>query len=210
MAMESGAVYGHHARNDQWIAEDVFPGLRGGFFVEAGACGGMSGSATLVLERDLGWTGIAVEPLDSYYKTLVAHRTCSTDNRCLSDVTGGTVEFLSYVEDRARSGIAELNKNGRWADKHGATPEMMVKETVTLADLLDQHHAPETIHYLCLDVEGAEATILGAFDFTSRPILAVSTEGGRCDQLLADAGYRRVENRHAPDRFDHYFLHPDV
>ena len=203
--------FGHHAQNDRWAIELVFPDLRGGYFVEAGACGGNLGSASYVLEREFEWNGICVEPLDTYYQQLIKLRHCETDNRCLSDVTGATVEFLTYAEDPARSGILALNKNDQWAEQHHATPATMTKETVTLADLLQQHSAPATIEYLCLDVEGAEGTILGAFDFEGdHRFLAISVEGNRCDDLLASRGYLRAENPFAPTPIDHYFLHPSI
>ena len=202
--------FGHHAQNDRWIAEAVFPDVRDGFFVEAGACAGESGSATLALERDLGWDGICVEPLSFYYRKLIRYRHCKTDNRCLSARSGDEVPFLSYIEDRARSGIEALNKNGHWASRREVHTEVSVVETVTLGDLLDEHHAPDTVHYLCLDVEGAERTILDAFDLARRRILAISIEGPSCDDLLVRYGYRRVANSFAPGEIDHYFLHPAV
>ncbi len=202
--------FGHHAQNDRWIAEAVFPGMRNGFFVEAGACGGMSGSASFALERDLDWQGICVEPLDFYYQILVRKRSCRTDNRCLSSTSGERVRFLSYVEDRARSGIEELNKNGPWASGRDVHEEVSTVSTVTLADLLDDHGAPSVVHYLCLDIEGAERVVLEAFDFTSREILAISVEGPRCDDLLGEHGYRQVSNPFAPEPIDHYFLHASI
>ena len=48
--------------NDKWIAEEVFPGTREGFYVEAGACNGVGCSSTYVLEKELGWKGVLVEP----------------------------------------------------------------------------------------------------------------------------------------------------
>ena len=60
------------------------------------------------------------------------------------------------------------NKNAGkdgWAVKHGAVSQSVVKETVSLNHLLAHHRAPEVVHFLCLDVEGAEPEILGAFDF---------------------------------------------
>src|SRR5262249_1213130 len=42
--------YFHELYNDKWIIENVFPGLRRGYFVEAGALGGKWGTATYVLE----------------------------------------------------------------------------------------------------------------------------------------------------------------
>ncbi len=203
--------YQHHARNDQWIAEVVFPDLRDGFFVEAGACGGIRQSSTYVLETDLGWTGICVEPVEEYYKTLVQRRSCATDPRCLSDTTGGAVEFLSFVEDPARSGIVATNKSVPWAEKRNFRSVTTVKETVTLSDLLEQHDAPRTVHYVGLDVEGAEGTILGAFDFAAdRAILALSVEGHECDALLTAQGYLQITNPHRIGFPDQYFVHPSL
>lgn len=211
--------FGHHARNDQWAIEAVFPGLRGGFFVEAGACGGLQGSASYVLEREFGWKGICVEPLDKYYEILRNRRACSTDPRCLSGRTGDVVEFLAFPDDPPRSGILALNKNtfrptatnASWAERSNASSETTVKETVTFSDLLEQHNAPSAINYLCLDVEGAELTILEPYDFESdRRILALSIEGPSCDALLASRGYRQVSNPYAPELIDHYFVHPSI
>lgn len=200
--------FGHHAQNDRWVIELVFPGLRGGYFVEAGACGGYLGSASYLLERDFGWTGLCVEPQDEYYKLLCRLRSCRTDHRCLSGTTGDTVEFLCYPDDPPRSGIRALNNNGAWAAQRDAIGETTTKQTVTLHDLLDQHRAPATIHYLCLDVEGAESTILEPFDFEGdRQILALSVEGNRCTAMLEARGYRRVKNPFASREIDYYFVH---
>ena len=204
-------TYGHHAQNDRWAAELVFPALRGGYFVEAGACGGAEGSASYVLERHLGWDGICVEPHERYFKALEKRRSCRKDHRCLAGRTGDVVEFLSYEEDPARSGIRSLNKNGDWAAQRQATSTISTKETVTLEDLLDQHKAPLTIHYLCLDVEGAERTILEAFDFDGRHrILAISVEGAKCDALLTSRGYLQVRNPFQDREIDRYFVRPEL
>jgi FkbM family methyltransferase len=204
--------FGHHAQNDRWIADAVFPGLRDGFFVEAGACRGLGGSATRALERDLGWHGICVEPLPYYYRTLIRNRACRTDPRCLWSASGEQLRFLSYVEGRARSGVQSLNNNGAWAARNDASEEIELVESVTLADLLAEHDAPPVVHYLCLDIEGAERTVLESFDFSPWTILALSVEGGTCDDVLLDRGYRRVDNQFAPAPvdLDHYFLHPSV
>jgi FkbM family methyltransferase len=203
--------YGHHAQNDRWVVEAVFPGLRGGYFVEAGACGGAQMSASYVLEHEYDWKGICVEPHDAYFKALYRRRSCEKDHRCLWNRTGDIVEFLSYDDDPARSGIRSLNNNGVWASQRGARGVTSKKETVTLADLLDQHDAPTTIHYLCLDVEGAERTILEAFDFHGKyRLLAISVEGSTCDDLLTSRHYLRVRNPYQGREIDHYFIRPEL
>jgi FkbM family methyltransferase len=206
--------FGHHAQNDRWIIQAVFPKLRGGFFVEAGATNGGRGSASNVLEREYAWHGICVEPVDRYFTALEnGRRSCAKDNRCLADRTGDLVEFLSYPDDFARSGIKAAKKNGPWAERNHAHGVTSMKQTVTLADLLDQHDAPNIVHYLCLDVEGAEPLILEAFNFDGDyRILAISVEGPRCDALLRSHGYVQAHNQFAPKAqdFDHYFVHETV
>jgi hypothetical protein len=129
----------------------------------------------------------------------------------LADRTGDVVEFLSYPHDLARSGIKSLNKNGAWAERNDAASVTSTKETVTLADLLHQHNAPAVVHYLCLDVEGAERHILEPFDFEGpHRILAISVEGSTCDDLLRARRYLQVDNEFAPARVDHYFVHESM
>jgi Methyltransferase FkbM domain len=146
-----------------------------------------------------------------YFKVLQRLRSCRKDDRCLFERSGEVIEFLSYEDDPARSGIRSLNKNAMWAAEHHAAGTTSTKETVTLADLLEQHDAPRTIHYLCLDVEGAERTILEPFDVDGKHrILAISVEGGKCDPLLTSRGYLRVHNPYQGREIDHYFIRPEL
>jgi FkbM family methyltransferase len=204
--------YEHDLLNDRWIVECVFPGLRGGFFVEAGACSGRAMSASYVLETELGWDGICVEPQESYYDILVKTRNCDTDNRCLWDRSGESVRFTVYATPTLRglSGVTEVNKNiGHQATAATSTVET---ETVTLHDLLEDHDAPSTVHYVCLDVEGAEERILEAFDFRRGPyrFLAVSIEGLSCDDLMREAGFVVARNPFTEAIYERYFLAPEL
>lgn len=205
--------YWHDLLNDRWIVECVFPGLRGGYFVEAGAGGGMHSSATYVLETELAWDGICVEPVEEYYDLLVQTRACATDPRCLWSRPDEPVRFTNFVGvgATARSGITDVNKNlgdERWV--HASRPPVE-KQTVTLHDLLAAHGAPSTIHYMCLDIEGAERSVLQAFDFGNPyQVLAMSIEDHHCDDLMAAAGYVRARNPFTDARYEHYFLVPEL
>ena len=55
------------------------------------------------------------------------------------------------------------------------------KQTVTLHDLLAAHGAPSTIHYVCLDIEGAERR---------RP--------------------RAGDEPFTDEIYEHYFFHPEL
>jgi FkbM family methyltransferase len=204
--------YFHRLRNDRWVVESVFPGLRSGYFVDAGAGTGRGQSATYVLEMELGWSGICVEPVEQYYHALVRTRHCRTDNRCLWNRTGEYVPFTHITGAMPRSGITQVNKNlteQRWIS---ASQPPVKKQTVTLHDLLADHGAPPIIHYVCLDIEGAERTVLEAFDLRDGPyrLLAVSIEGSDCDELMHDAGYVQATNPYTNELHEHYFLHLEL
>jgi hypothetical protein len=61
---------------DKWIAEEVFPELKGGYFVDLAAGDGIFLSNTYVLEKDLGWSGICIEPNTESFKKLKLNRNC--------------------------------------------------------------------------------------------------------------------------------------
>ena len=86
--------YGHHAQNDRWAIEAVFPQKRGGFFVEAGACAGLQGARATCSSASSAGTASASSPIDRYYEILCERRSCLKDPRCLSGRTGDVVEFL--------------------------------------------------------------------------------------------------------------------
>ena len=210
-AEERKLSYRHELGNDRWIVEAVFPGLEGGFFVEAGATNGVNGSGTYVLEKKLGWEGICVEVIPPQFERLAQFRSCRRDNRALWSVTGEHVEFSIFPERTGLSGVSHLNKNAPALLVEGQRVERIQAMTVTLMDLLCDHHAPPVVDYLCLDVEGAEREVIGAFDFDGPYRLsAVSIEGHACDEIMEAAGYHAVSNPFTTVAFETYWLHPSV
>jgi FkbM family methyltransferase len=204
--------YFHRLLNDRWVIESVYPGLRSGYFVDAGAGNGQGESATYVLEMEFGWNGICVEPVDQFYQALTQMRHCRTDNRCLWNMTGELIPFTHVIGAVPRSGITQVNKNLKEKTWLSAAQPPVQKQTVTLQDLLAQHGAPPIIHYVCLDIEGAERAVLDAFDLRAGPyrLLAVSVEGEECDDLMRRTGYVRAVNVFTDKLHEHYFLHPEL
>lgn len=203
--------FGHDLGNDRWIVERVFPGQRDGFFVEAGATDGINGSATAVLERELGWTGILVEVIPPQFERLRRLRKPSRhDNRALWWTSGEILNFSWFPERAGRSGLTDTCSH-RSKLLNETEEEVLKVETVTLSDLLAQHAAPPVIDYFCLDIEGAEEHVLGAFDFHGpHKIRALSIEGHRCDAIMRAAGYVRARNPFTEVSFETYWLHPDI
>lgn len=209
--------YRNETRNDRWIVESVFPGRRGGYFVEAGAANGIDASCTYVLERQLAWTGLCVEPNASFFAQLVVNRPHSAcENVCLASRAG----VVRYVEGKSDSADAYLGgitdhlrrfKSGG-TEMIGRAPQVE-KQAVPLAVLLDRHGAPKVIDYVAFDMEGSELDVLTTFPFDRYTLLAVSLE---CDgivwdeitQVMTARCYREVENPFNVDKpWERYWLH---
>jgi FkbM family methyltransferase len=96
---------------------------------------------------------------------------------------------------------------GKWNEKAARAPTVKVT-TVTLDDVLTRAGAPSFIHYMSLDIEGAELEALRAFSFDRYRVGAWTIEHNREEPartqilaLLAAHGYRRVNEWHQDDFF---------
>jgi hypothetical protein len=210
-------LYLNDAKNDVWIRECVFPGLRDGYFVEAGAGNGLNGSSCYILERELGWRGLCVEPNDSLFAKLKTYRPRSMhENVCLT-ATSRLVRFIAGEQgslDPHLSGIRENLLQYKHAGGQVVTRgREIAKRGTPLADLLRKHGAPSMIDYAALDLEGSELEVLSSFPFGEFHFRAISME---CDgsmwssvtQILEPAGYREVANPFNKDcPWERYWLH---
>lgn len=211
-------AYESETANDRWIVEYVFRGKRNGYFLEAGAAGGCDGSSCYVLERELGWTGVCVEPHDGFFRQLVHTRPNSVhENVCLAGQAGG-VEFVEGVGDPLQpyySGIRRnlLTKTG--GPRVAESGRVVLKQAFPLADILDKHKVPAVIDYGAFDIEGSEMEVLEVFPFSRYRFRALSIEcdasQDRLARLLAGAGYREVRNPFNRTRpWERYWLHRDA
>ena len=147
---------------------------RGGYFIEFGACDGMTLSNSLLLEREYGWSGLVAEPNPRWHAALKVNRKCAIDLRCVSGKSGETESFDATA-------IAELGGMTRTmpVDSNTLARSMHAKikvPTVSLNDLLREHNAPRTIDYLSVDTEGSELEILTAFNWDAYDVRLVSVE----------------------------------
>lgn len=209
-------LYLNDAKNDLWIRECVFPGLREGYFIEAGAGDGLNDSSCYILEREFAWRGICVEPNDLLFAQLGKHRPCSIhENVCLTD-TSRLVRFIAGEQGSHPhlSGIREnLLRYKQGGDHVVAQGREIAKMGMPLADLLRKHGAPSTIEFAAFDLEGSELEVLCSFPFREYHFRAISME---CDgsmwhamtPVLESAGYREVLNPFNSDcPWERYWLH---
>ena len=173
---------------DKWVLVKMFPSVSDGFFLDVGSGHGTIGSNTKALE-ERGWSGICVDPFPTYMEG----RTCKVFKDVVSATAGQTVKFHTHA---GLGGIADTL--GRWKEEAQKSPAVELT-TTTLGDILARANAPAFIHFLSLDIEGAELDALKGipFDkyrFGSMAIEHNDEEPKRTDILkfLEERGYRRV------------------
>jgi FkbM family methyltransferase len=182
---------------------------RHGFFVEFGAGDGTNVSNTLLLEKQLEWTGILAEPAHCWHESLTRNRTAIVERQCVWSRSGETLDFLEtgWAE---LSTIAELRDRdfNREQRQGGVTYPVT---TISLNDLLALHKAPPIIDYLSIDTEGSEYPILEAFNFERYRVNILTVEHNFCEPergnilgLLTRKGYVRILD--FLSRFDDWYV----
>lgn len=212
-------LYLNESRNDLWIREIVFPNRRGGYFVEAGAADGLTGSSCYLLEKQFGWRGLCIEPDDRFFPLLARNRPASAHaNVCLA-AEDGWVDFAAAANGMSPclSGVYRMLVDHKWdGGQVLSNATIVVKEAATLVRLLRAHHAPAQIEYGAFDIEGSELEVMRAFPFEEYRFLALSFEvdGSIRDPLstlLSRHGYRETINpfnQSCP--WEHYWLHGSI
>jgi FkbM family methyltransferase len=188
------------AGQDYWVIHEAFCKARKGYFVEIGSTNGIAINNTYLLEKRYGWSGICIEPNPYFFQHLQCNRSCICLNTCV-DQQPGEVDFIF---DSVMGGI--LNVSGdRDTDVNSSIKPQRVKAT-TLIDILDSNHAPPVIHYLSIDVEGAEERVLIDFPMDRYKFLTLSIErpSTALHQKLMDNGYHLVK---VIPELDHFYIH---
>ena len=172
---------------DRWVAEKVFRGVTNGYFLDVGSADGVFNSNTWALEQR-GWKGICVDPFPSNMEG----RTCQMFREAVDGEGGQKVQFAQAGE---LGGIS--NHLNRWKDlvKNEKTVELT---TVTLRDVLQRAHAPSFIHFMSLDIEGAELEALRGFPFDQYKLGSIAIEHNdeepkrtQIEVLLKSKGYTK-------------------
>jgi FkbM family methyltransferase len=148
----------------------VFHDIKDGFYVDVGANDPATWSVTKLF-YEAGWNGINVEPGPTY-NLLVRARQRDVNVRAAVRLDNGTSDFwITYPE----TGLSTCHP-----DVHAHVPELIDRfervtvDTVRLEQLLGEHAPDRPIHFLKIDVEGAEAEVIASSDWTRfRPAVVV-------------------------------------
>lgn len=151
------------------IAEDILLRralieVKNGFYIDLGAWDPDIDSVTKIF-YDAGWTGINVEPNPRYFAKLEQKRSRDVNLDIAVSDTEKDVE-LSIVGETGLSSLdADIaNSHG---DNYGFAIETVAVKAVPLRKLWDEHvPADRDVHFLKIDVEGAEADVIKSADWT--------------------------------------------
>lgn len=189
--------YSSEVGQDKWVLEKVFPDVTNGYFVDIGSGHGTIGSNSRTLE-ERGWRGVCIDPFPVHMEG----RTCKMFKEVVFSRPGLVMAFHTAG---GLGGIADTL--GDWNETAARAPTVNVT-TVTLDDILARADAPPFIHFMSLDIEGAELEALRAFSFARYRVGAWAIEHNREEPkrsqivaLLAQHGYRRVNAWHQDDFF---------
>src|SRR5262245_21088619 len=190
-----GVTYPSEIGQDKWVIGRMFPDTTNGFFLDVGSGHGTIGSNTKALE-ERGWTGICVDP----FPTHMEGRTCLMVREVVSNASGQVVRFHTH---EGLGGIEDTL--GKWKEEASKSPVVELT-TVTLGQVLERAKAPAFIHFLSVDIEGAELVALEGIPFDKYRFGAMAIEHNeeepkRTDLLkfLEDKGYRRVHSYRQDD-----------
>jgi FkbM family methyltransferase len=198
----------HSYGPEEWAARYFFGDRRGGVFLDVGAAHPQRGNNTLTLERDLGWSGVAVDAQARYAPDYAALRPRTQFVAAFVSDTDDQTAELHHVASRpdVASGAADFSR--RWG-----TTTTVHAPTVTLTSLLDRLGI-ERVDFVSMDIELFEPKALAGFDIDRfRPALVCVESHPEVRQALlnyfADHGYVVVGAYLRMDEWNLYFAPRD-
>lgn len=192
------------AGQDYWVINEVFAGKKQGYFVEIGSADGIQINNTYLLEKCYDWSGICIEANPDSFKQLQLNRNCLCLNLCV-DEKEGEVDFFC---NNLSGGIFDIDTDV--AKRKDVSSEKITRlKTTTLANILEQYQAPQTIDYLSIDVEGAETRILQKFPFDKYIFSCITIERPSItlNDILVKNGYILIK---IIPELDSFYIHESL
>ncbi|XP_068248074.1 protein Star-like [Palaemon carinicauda] len=191
----SGAV--HFSQfNQSRIANEMLRGMKDGFFVEVGAADGERLSNSIFFERELGWRGLLIEAIPSYFEALKKkHRKAYAIHAALSQTTSA-----SEVSMEANYLYSKLSA-------HGITVKGL--PFFSILQGLDV----KVVDFLSLDIESLEVKILKTIPWDKIKFRLMCIEVNHIPEgkefltkFLQEKGYEFL----GYGKIDAWYSHPDL
>jgi FkbM family methyltransferase len=178
-------------KQDEYLETHICRGFKNGFFMNIGAHDGVHFNNTLYFEKYNNWTGMNVEAMKKTYDKLVINRPNSVTTECICNT--GCTEIISGLKHNDDSRHLEpLEKNEE--------SEIVQVTTKRFETLLYENNISH-IHYLSIDVEGAEWDVIQSIDFDKVFIDVIGFKNNDEDvrqkiiEYLEKYGYSAIEKK---------------
>ncbi|MFT7389529.1 MAG: FkbM family methyltransferase [Candidatus Endobugula sp.] len=153
----------------------------GGVFVDIGAHDGVSRSNSYYFEKNMGWSGLAIEPIPGKFEELKKNRRCEVINGCITGVSG-KAKFLEVVGSANMLSTLAINNIGlterrlrKSAKRNNCSIREIEVECYNPNDLFKEKGVT-SIDFLSVDTEGGELDIIKSIDFSKTPVKVISVE----------------------------------
>jgi FkbM family methyltransferase len=180
-----GEVFISYSQNfEDVILYRALKGVDKGFYIDVGAWDPVVDSVTKAF-YDRGWRGINIEPVRAFYEKLLADRPEDVNLMVAVGSRNGLVRFFEVVNTGLSTTNEELAK--RYMQEGYEVRELLVP-CMRLADICKDYGVQE-VHFLKIDVEGAEKEVLEGFDFSRiRPwiVIVEATEANTQEETFKD------------------------
>jgi FkbM family methyltransferase len=142
---------------EEWLIRDHFKDRRDGVFLDVGANHYKTESNTYYLETSLGWSGLAIEPIEEFAADYKAHRPKTRFVAMFaSDVADKKVQF--FVPNNSLLASSDPD----FAKRYGTTGKARDVPTTTLDAVLEQAGIA-AVDFVSMDIELAEPKALAGF-----------------------------------------------
>ena len=196
---------------DEWVIKDIFNFKKNGYFVDLAASSGISSNNTFVMEINLNWKGICIEPNPTFFERLKKNRKCILTNYVVDKKNDKEVKFR--IDNGQLGGIVDkdTDNNYTYRKEQLKNANIRIFKTKTLEYILDFYNAPKIIDYLSLDIEGAEERALINFPFNKYKFLTITIErpSEKLEKLLFKNGYIFVMKSKKVN-YDSFYIHESI
>ncbi|WP_199100152.1 FkbM family methyltransferase [Dyella sp. ASV21] len=140
-----------------------------GFYIDVGAQQPVLDSVTKLF-YDMGWTGINIDPMPQWVEMLKADRPHDINLQLAVSDRAGRMTFFAIPG----TGLSTADQDfARRHESAGYVAHEITVEVRTLDDICEEHGVRE-VHFLKIDVEGAEEGVIRGFSFERiRPWIVV-------------------------------------
>lgn len=193
--------YSQH-KQDYILETEIFNSFKNGFFVDVGAHDGKSINNTLHFENNHNWTGINIEPLPDVFNKLTQNRPkCKNYNVAIDENEGESTFIRGVGYTEMISGLTKhydprhTNRLNTEINRYGGSKEELKVKTKRLESIFDENNIKH-VHYLTIDVEGAEFAVIKSINFDKVFIDVIEFENNYDDvsvpiiKYLEDKGYK--------------------